>query len=391
MSDPLLTPAFLRLMGAQALQSLGYASMILFPRYLDAIGATRAQVGMVMASTAVGGLLTRPLVGRALDRLGRRPTLTAGTLALALGMAALGTITSVGPAAVLAAGVVGIGTGTLFTGYFAFASDLVPATRRTEGLALFGVAGLLPLAVNPLVTRAGLDPLSVRWFMPVVGLSVLASLLLLRGVPEVAVRRAVPEAAPTSLVRVLSRRSLWSVWLASVVFSGMVAAFMAFAVVVAEHRGLPDAVDVWLAYALASVSVRLVGSWLPQAIGPARLLALTLLSYIAGVAGLAVVTTTPGLWVVGALAGVGHGFSFPIMTAQVVDRTPEAVRGSALATFTGLWDLTKLLAPPALGALADAQGDEVMIQALVAVALVGLAGWAALEPGGQRVAGQAAA
>ena len=47
---------------------------------------------------------------------------------------------------------IGIGIGTLFATYFTCASDLIPAQRRTEGLALFGIFGILPLLVNPFIS-----------------------------------------------------------------------------------------------------------------------------------------------------------------------------------------------------------------------------------------------
>jgi MFS family permease len=377
MSDPLFTPAFLRLMGAQALQSIGYASMILLPRYLDALGARRADIGVVMAASAIGGLVTRPVVGAALDRLGRRPTLAVGTAALAAGMMAFGFVTALGPLALAASALVGVGTGTLFTGYFTLASDLVPASRRTEGLALFGIAGLFPLIVNPLAARAGVDPLDIRWFLPAIGLLVASSLLLLRGVPEPPRRAALPEVGGTG--RALLARPLWGVWVANAVFSALVASFMSFALVIADHRHLPDPADVWFAYAFAAVGVRVGGARLPDRLGGGLMLAAALLAYVGGVAALALAQDRLTLLLAGGLCGVGHGWCFPILTSQVVTRTPPDRRGAAMATFTGLWDLTKLLAPPALGVVADALGDAAMLQVAVGLALVGCAAWAALE------------
>ena len=80
--DPILTRPFALLVGANFLQALGFSSMILLPLYLDYLGASRALIGSIMSVGAVGGLLARPLVGWALDVLGRKTTLIAGTLVL---------------------------------------------------------------------------------------------------------------------------------------------------------------------------------------------------------------------------------------------------------------------------------------------------------------------
>ncbi|MCB9681680.1 MAG: MFS transporter [Alphaproteobacteria bacterium] len=368
-------------MGAHFLQALGFSSMVLLPPYLETLGADRSTIGAVMATAAVGGLVTRPIVGWALDRVGRKPTLTAGTLLLVAGMLLLGGVDRVGPLVIVARLLAGAGVGTLFTGYFTLASDLVPEARRTEGLALFGVSGLVPLVVNPLATRLGVDASGVRWFLPLVGGAILLSLLLLRGVPEVRAHAAQARPSLAEVGAALRRRGLWSVWVADAVFSSLVATFMAFCLVVAGRAGIPQAADLWFAYALGASGVRLLGATLPSRLGPSRVLAAALLCYVGAIALLGASADRATLLASGLLAGVGHGYAFPVLTAQVVTRAPLALRGSAMSMFTGLWDTTKLLAPPALGLAADRWGDGVMLDVAAAAALGGCVVWAALEVG----------
>ena len=90
----------------------------------------------------------------------------------------------------------------------------------------------------------------------------------------------------------------------------------------------------------------------------------------------AVATGQWGFVLAGLLAGLGHGYSFPVLMAQTVERTPSALRGSAVSLFTALWDLSKLFVVPAMGVLADAQGDAAMLGTCCAVGFLGLLGWA---------------
>ena len=55
--------------------------------------------------------------------------------------------------------------------------------------------------------------------------------------------------------------------------------------------------------------------------------------------------------VAGLLAGVAHGYAFPVITSQVVARSPAALTGTALAVFTGLWELSDLILAPTFGAV----------------------------------------
>ena len=383
---PILTIPFALLVGAHFLHSLGFSSLILLPLYLDHLGADRATVGGVMGIAAVGGLIARPVVGAALDRVGRKTTLAVGTFALVAGLVGIGAPEAVGPGIYGAMVLVGIGTATGFTGYFTLASDLVPAARRTEGIALFGISGMLPLTINPAAGAIGVEGADLRWFFPLIGAAVAASLPFLAAVraprPAPAGPAPKPNAKPPAHVLVsLSQRPLWPVWLATVVFAGLVAIFMAFATVIAADRGVGNPGIIWLTYAAGAVTVRVFGAWIPGRIGPSRMVPPALLSYATAGVLVALTASPSGFAAAGLFAGFGHGYCFPILTAQTVARVPDRVRGSALSLFTALWDLVKLSLVPAAGALADATDDRTMMIAVVAGALAGLVGWGALEAG----------
>ncbi len=380
MTEPrILTRPFLLLVAAHALQALGFSSMLLLPLYLDHLGADRGQIGMVMAAASVGGLLGRPLVGWGLDVVGRRPVLFLGTLVLIVGMFLVALIDQLGWLVYLMRILVGLGSGALFTGYFTLAADIVPPSRRTEGIALFGVSGLLPLLINPFADQIGVEAPDLRWFFPAMGLCIAASLLLLPGVPEPTGTRAPERVSLRSAFDALGRVRLAPVWTATVVFAGMVAVFMSFATVTAEARGAENPSTVWLTYALGAVLVRLIGARLPERLGPNRVGAAALLSYAASFLVLGSATSSLGFALAGALGGVGHGYCFPVLMSQVVTRSPDALRGVAVAAFTGLWGVCRLVAAPTFGEVADRWGDATMLYAAACFGLAGLAGWAILE------------
>jgi MFS family permease len=377
--DRLLTAPFVFVTLAHLLQALGYTSMLLLPLYLVHLGASRTVIGAVMGSAAIGGLALRPLVGWALDRLGRKPTIIAGTLVTTLGMGLLWFVTEIGWMVYVVRVLVGIGTGALFTAYFTLAADIVPASRRTEGIALFGVTGLIPLIVNPIAGEMGVAGPELRWFLPILGLVVLSSLLALAGVPEP--RRVTPSEPPAAgeIFRMLTARPLIPVWVATTIFSGLVAVTMAFAAVTAEARGLSRPGLLWATYAGGAAFVRLFGARLPDRLGTHNLVAPALASYAAGILILASASADAGFLLGGLLCGAGHGYCFPVLTSQVVTRAPDHVRGGALALFTGLWDLTFLTIPPVLGILGDSHGDAFIFFVSASGAAAGIALWLVLE------------
>lgn len=374
----LLTPAFGLLVCAHFLASLGFSSMLLLPLYLVHLGADRAEIGAIMASAQLGGLLSRPLVGAALDAWGRKPTLAVGTLVAVVGMGLVALVDRVGPMAWVMRVLFGVGEGAMFASYFTFAADIIPERRRTEGIALFGVSGLLPLAVSPVAALVGVDPPGLRLFLPLLGLAVASSLLFLWPLPEpreeATERRSVGDA-----LRALRAPSLWPVWWATVAFAGLVGLMMAFGTVVAERRGVPFPTGMWFAYAGGATVVRLVGARLLDRIGPANLVAPALAFYVGGVVVAAGAASDVGFLVAGLLAGMGHGTCFPLLTSQVVSRAPQRYRGSALSMFTAIWGASGMVLTPLAGAVADARGDGVMFATAAVLGLVALAAWAALE------------
>ena len=383
----LFTRPFLLLVVGHFLQALGWSSMLLLPIYVDHLGASQTEIGWIMVMASVGGLLFRPVVGWALDRVGRKPTLLVGTMILALGMFCLGWVDSIGPAVYFARFLVGVGAGTLFTGYFAYVSDFIPAERRTEGLALFGVSGLLPVAFNAVIHRLDIPASDLNLLYPMLSGLVLLSMLALIPVPETAAKgtRADNGGGWTQIRTALLQRNLRPTWGATVVFATLVAVFMTYATISAQHRGIQTPADLWAFYAAGAIGVRLLGARLPDRVGPSNLVVPALCIYAAAFIVMAGATTRFEVCTGGLMAGLGHGYCFPVLTGQVVTRMPDSLTGTGLAAFTALWELSSLCLTPLYGLVSDSFGSPVMFSLGAVISVTAAGAWALAE---HRMAGE---
>jgi MFS family permease len=275
-------------------------------------------------------------------------------------------------------GLFGVGIATLFSAYFTFAADIIPTTRRTEGLALFGISGLVPMLINPFAAELDIAAPDLRWFLPAIGGFILLSVMPLAPLREPPRDRS-ERLAVAAALRGLAAQPLVPVWFASALFSGLVAIFMTFATVAAERRGIARPATLWLAYAVAAIFVRAAGAKLPDRIGPSQVVIPAILLYLGAMLLAAHSTSRTGFMFAALLAGLGHGCCFPVLTGQVVSRSPERYRGSALTAFTALWGVMELVAAPGFGAIADRHGDAAMFTTASLTGFGGLGVWTLLE------------
>ena len=336
-------------------QSLSFNLFLHFPGYLARLGADEVQIGFIIGLTAFAAIAARPPIGRMMDRHGRRGVILAGGAINVLACALYLAVDRIGPLALAVRILHGFAEAMLFSALFTLAADLVPAARRTEGLAWFGASGMLPIALAGLLG----DALLARSDYPALFATSLvlaaASLALSLPLRERALAPG-PREPSRGFLGALAQRDLLPLWWIGSVFSFGIASVFIFTKTFVMHTGVGSVGSFFSAYAGAALVVRVAGGWLPDRVGPVRVLLPSLAILCAGLGLLALAATPAAVVVAGLCCGVGHGFVFPILSGMVVTRAREADRGSALAIFTALFDAGVLAGGPSLGALIQAVG-----------------------------------
>ena len=379
---PLFTRDFVFLLICHGLVAVGWSSMLLLPTYFHRLGFARAEIGELMAAASIGGLVMRPMVGWALDKFGKRATLTLGKLVLMAGMLTLGTPSPSLSDLYLARILIGIGAGTIFTGFFAFVAQHIHPNRRTEGIAIFGISGLLPLALNGAATYVQPDAATINALFPKLVLPILLATLILWRVREQRASMGVSLPGKKSVqfrFGSLFSLPLISVWIASLIFSTLVSAFMAFATLSTYGISAQNPQNIWVWYAFGAVGVRLIGSKAPDFLGPVNFVVPSIVTY-----GCAFIGLSEGIYawhyaLAGLLAGFGHGFCFPVLTSLVIGRACEEGTSRALALFTALWEIAALSTTELLGKIGDNQGMNILFTGLGCATVLSLSIWVAVE------------
>lgn len=354
-----MTGTFVLCTVANFAQSLSFNLFLHFPGYLAQLGADELRIGFIVGLTAFAAIAARPPVGRWMDRSGRRGVILAGGLLNVLACALYLGIHSIGPFVLAVRVLHGFAEAMLFSALFTFAADLVPAARRTEGLAWFAASGMFPIAVAGLLGDALLARFDyTALFLASVGLAA-ASVALCLPLKEQA-QTGAPREVASGFRAALGQRDLLPLWWIGVVFSFGIASVFIFTKTYVMHTGLGSVGSFFGAYAGAALFVRITAGWLPDRVGPVRVLLPSLGILCLGLGSLALATSPAHVLLAGLCCGVGHGFVFPILSGMVVTRANDADRGSALAIFTALFDAGVMLGGPTLGALIRAAGYPAM-------------------------------
>ncbi len=355
MTERLFSRPFLLVSVANFTSGMSYALFLHLSGYLAELGATDTQIGLIYAATAVASIAMRPLLGTVMDRHGRRPVIMVGGVLNIVFVLLYLTVTTLGPWVYVVRIGHGVAEAMLFSALFTYAADIIPASRRSQGIALFGVTGLLPIGVAGIVgdfilSVAGFTEL----FLAAGGFAVL-TLLFSIPLPERRPKLA-PGEKPRGFWSIVTERNLLPIWWMIGSFSTVLTAYFVFIRRYVDDTGLGSVGLFFSMYVAVAIAERVFLGWLPDRMGRKRVLYPSIVIMIAGFFVLAGATSWVGVAIAGALCGAGHGFIFPILTTLLVDRAPDTDRGSAMSFFTAMLDVGTLIGGPILGAIIDTAG-----------------------------------
>lgn len=324
---------FLALWIASFLFYLSFQLVIpVVPLYAVGLGAGEAQLGLITGVFAFTAMLLRPVVGRLIDRLGRRPLILLGSAIFAL--APLGYAAAGGLAALLALRVLhGSGMGVGQTAATVAAADLAPVARRGEAMGVFGLSSTVGIMIGPYVGIELYHRLGSSPTFAVAAALAAASVIVAATLPETRPPATGPTPRPRGMFSVAALYPS-ALFLAFYFGYGGVASFLP---VFAEREGLGNVGLFFTVFALANIGVRRGAGRLADRAGR-RVVVLPAL-VVTGLAFVALAAGRSPLWlaVAAALYGIGFGAGPPALLAMTTDRVPLEDRGRAMGTlFTAL-------------------------------------------------------
>lgn len=333
---PLLTARFAAIWAVSF--AAAAASFQLFPavpfRILE-LGGTQAASGLFLGALTIASALSAPWTGGLADLLGRRRVLVGAGLVLAL----LGLLYAVVPRWEVLAWLAvphGVAWSSLLTASLAYSSDLVPLERRAEGMAYFGLASTLAIALAPALGFA-LARRGWSWLCASLVLLYLAVALLALRLPESGRGRGFSLAGllGPGAVEWGSLRLGVSLLLVSLGYGGVTS----FVAQLSAARGIEPRGLFFSVFAGTILLARpLLGSSIDR-FGARRAVPICCAFVVLGLGLLAGAQSRGGLAAAAVAFGGGFSTLYPAFSAFVLERVDAARRGAAFGAMLAAFDI----------------------------------------------------
>ena len=345
------------------LPGLGLSSWVTrTPDVRDLIGASPAQMGMVLFGLSIGSMLGILSSGRLVSRFGARPVIAAGVALLITGLPMIGLGALTGQGAVVAAGLFcfGAGMGSAEVAMNVEGADIERIIRKPflSGLhGFFSLGTVVGASAGIAFTALGV---AVPWHLGVVCLvAVLGFGVVIRDLPPATGRAERPtEGSPSGRTA-----SLWSeprllligvLVLAMALSEGAATDWLPLVMVDGHGFDAASGSLIFTGFATAMTVGRFAGGWFIARFGRSRVFRGCALIGALGM-GTVIFAQNPVLAGFAAvLWGLGTSLAFPLAISAAGDSGPNAAgRVSVVAT---MGYVAFLVGPPLLGFVAEDHG-----------------------------------
>jgi MFS family permease len=337
------------------------------------LGAAETQVGLVMTAFILTTVLFRPLAGKWMDRYDRKK-LFAGSLLLFAACALLYPLVHAFGALIALRLAHGVGFGLAATAGGAVAAELVPDSRKGEGIGYFSLFMSLAMVVGPFVGLMVADRLSLNvMFLMLIAFSLLALLsgLALRLPP----RAAASASSRTAGWRGYIEPAALPVAIASAVLAFAYGSLSTFLSVYAVERNLGGYASYFFAVFAAMIVLTrpMTGRWFDR-FGANALVYPGVFLFAAGMIALSFARTPAFFLGSGAVIGLGFGALLPSLQTLAIQSAPRDRAGLATGTFFLLFDAGYGIGSYVLGVVAASSGyaGAYLVGGLVSLGMAGL-------------------
>jgi len=346
--------------------------LYLYPLALKAMGADPRAIGWVMGTFSIAAVLSRPLMGSLVSRMGEQRTISGGMAVALMSSLSYGFIDEVSPLMLLIRIIHGIGFSAVIAGGFALVARSASPLRRGMAFSMVGVSlmagiGLAPSIGEALIGRHGFSGL----YAAAVGAVLLGWISAMTGVRSPQGPLPGQQEAGTGYLALLKNRPFFCLLCSTFIFAHSQATLTNFlALIAARHEALAGPFF-FLAY-LAAITVLLTLGRLVDRYGQWRLTCFSYPFLSLGILLVPGAIASPLFGVAAVMFGAAMGLLFAAHNALAASHGSFREKPAVMALFTGVYDSGFITGAVVSGWVAHRVGLDMLFVVSGCFSLLGL-------------------
>jgi MFS family permease len=342
-----------------------FSSFFLLPLFIKSLGGSEKNIGFIMGSFGITSIGSIPLVSYLLDKYGRRKFLVFGSLIMSFSSFGFFFIRDLSPLLYVFRLFQGIGFAFFFTSAATAAVDVIPESRRGQGLGIFGAFLILTYAIGPSIGELVIDKFGFGLFFIITSSFSLAATFSVFLIKDVEFKRSTDTNALRFFYLVFSKR-YFVLLLTNIIVASGFGSVLYFISVYLKSKGL-NVSYFFVTYTITVAALRILGGRISDVFGRKGVASPSLFLFSLAIASVALINSVYMIVLVSVLFSVGYGMLYPTLSALVVDKSWPDERGKAMGAYNASFSMGVNFPTFAFGIIAKNWGfvDMYLISAFI--------------------------
>lgn len=335
--DKIFTRDFAFILLANFFIFLGFQMTLpTIPLFVHELDGSDRLVGIIVGIFTFSALLFRPYAGHALETKGRGFVYLSGLALFILSIGSFGFVTSI-VILILFRIIQGIGWGFSTTASGTIATDLIPPSRRGEGMGYYGLSGNIALAIGPGLGLTLVNIVSFPTLFIICAMLGLFAFLISLNIRYKKIDKSPDKtrAARFDMIEKTAINPSILLFFITLTFGGIAT----FLPIYALEKDVAGIQLYFVVYALFLMISRVFAGRIYDLKGDLYVIPPGTVLIITAMLLLSWLPNTAVLIIAAALYGFGFGTVQPALQAWAVEKAPENRKGMANATFFSFFDL----------------------------------------------------
>ncbi|WP_416829139.1 MFS transporter [Ectobacillus polymachus] len=344
MTKPKLwTPNFIRVSFSNFFLFLVfYCLLVTLPIYsIQTLHSSASSAGLMVTVFLFAAIIIRPFAGQWIEQIGRRAFFT-----ISLAIFFIASLLYYIPHGIIGILVLrffhGIGFGMATTATGTIVADVIPDSRRGEGMGYFAMSTNLAMVLGPFLGLTIYQSFGIFYLFTIGSVFAFLSLIIgysIKVANDISKKdRSLRKAAFSfsNLVEVSAIR----ISLVALLFALVYSSILSFVSVYAKEIGLASSASYFfVVYAIVLVLSRpFTGRWFDE-YGASKVIYPSILLFAIGMVVLSIANSAQLFLLSAALIGLGWGTVFPFFQTIAIQKAAPSRKGLATATFLSIFDL----------------------------------------------------